>query len=400
MPDESDPQFKERMLTLEERRVVIEENRENRLQVERERELSLAERQAEPKHWTEAFGNPFLVAAAAGILALAGNGLVAFVNNLGELNLAKQKEQSELVLAALGSDDVDKVKENLRLLAEAKLITSVNRRDSILDYLDTLEEGQGPGGLVQTTPVAMPTTLGVANQFVSARRDILYQRALEEGRSPIALVGDGWLNYPLILKDIGDQLSEDYAVLSLANAGNCIEAALARDTEVPPEVEFVLISAGLCELFGEDGVAAVVADPSAGDSPLVGAAERKLGSVEAKLEIMIDSLIVAVPDAQIAIHGYDYLPPIQPDHSLGKQLAARGYQGGAATDISRQIIDEFNKIVFALAAERPRVSFIDLRGSLSNQEWYDQLFPTNEGFKKLADAVKTQILQSARAASD
>lgn len=52
------------------------------------------------------------------------------------------------------------------------------------------------------------------------------------------------------------------------------------------------------------------------------------------------------------------------------------------------------------STERPRVSFIDLRGSLSNQEWYDQLFPTNEGFKKLADAVKTHILQSARAASD
>jgi len=393
MPDESDPQLKERMLTLEERRVVVEENRENRLQVERDRELSLAERQAEPKHWTDAFGNPFLVAAVAGILALAGNGLVAFVNNVGELNLAKQTEQSELVLAALGSDDVDKVKENLRLLAEAKLITSADRRDSILDYLETLEEGQGPGGLVQTTRAAMPNTLGVVNQFVSARRDILYQRALEEGRTPIALVGDGWLNYPLILNDIGDQLSEDYAVLSLANAGNCIEAALARDIEVPPEVEFVLISAGLCELFGDDGVAAVVADPSAGDSPLAGAAERKLGSVEAKLEILIDSLIIDAPDSQIAIHGYDYLPPIQPYHSLGKQLAARGYQGAAATEISRQIIDEFNEIVSALAAERPRVSFIDLRGSLSNQEWYDQLFPTNEGFKKLSDAVKMQILR-------
>jgi len=240
----------------------------------------------------------------------------------------------------------------------------------------------------------MPSAVGVANQISSARRNILYQSALEKGRIPIALVGDGWLNYPLILKDIGDQLSEDFAVFSLANAGDCIEPTLTQDREVPPDVEVVLVSAGLCELFGEDGVAAAIAAPLGGNSPLQGAAQRKFGEVEAKLEIMIDSLLLDVSNAQIAVHGYDYLPPIQSSHPLGKQLAARGYQGAVATDIAKQIIDEFNEIVSTLAMERKRVTFIDLRGNLSNQEWHDQLFPTNAGFKKLSDAIKQQLVRS------
>ncbi|MFY0732960.1 hypothetical protein [Aurantimonas sp. NFXS3] len=399
MPDQNDPQLKQRMMAIEERRVAIEEKREHRLQAERERELGLAERQAQPKHWAEAFGNPFLVAVVAGILALAGNGLVAFVNNIGELDLATRKEQSDLVLAALGTEEVDKVKQNLRLLAEAKLITSDDRRNSILQYLNTLEEGQGPGGLGQSVSRETPSGLGFL-QHIQQMKSLRYQRALDKGRMAIGVVGDGWLNYPLLLKDIGDQLSEEFAVFRQDNAGECIESLLFREVPLPSDLEFVLVSAGLCELFGENGIVASVAPPVAGESPLQEAANRKFGALAANLAIIVDGLMLEAPNAQFALHGYDYLPSIVPSHPLASELAARGYQGAGANDLSRRLIDEFNDIAAALAVERSRLTFVDLRGTLDPEDWYDQLFPSNAGFKKITETIRKRIDKRTGATSD
>ena len=103
----------------------------------------------------------------------------------------------------------------------------------------------------------------------------------------------------------------------------------------------------------------------------------------------------------IVVHGYDYaipdgrgwaggLGPL-PGPWLDPSLTRKGYdkQADAAVrrDIVRQLIDAFNEMLKSLAATVPDLHHVDLRGSLADSEWGNELHPSEAGYEKVATRI-------------
>ena len=71
--------------------------------------------------------------------------------------------------------------------------------------------------------VAPPTGGSVSDAFTSRRQEI-YRRKIAAGWKGLRFVseGDSWFQYPLVLRDIIDWLSDDYAILDFAAAGDTL----------------------------------------------------------------------------------------------------------------------------------------------------------------------------------
>jgi hypothetical protein len=115
---------------------------------------------------------------------------------------------------------------------------------------------------------------------------------------------------------------------------------------------------------------------------------------------------------RILIHGYDYPVPdgrgyaggfwVLPGPWLEPQFRGRGYQALAeSTDLMVTLIDRFNDMVSSVASERAlaHVHYVDLRRTLSadltgnryRKAWANELHPTGDGFKRVAEKFDQAI---------
>jgi lysophospholipase L1-like esterase len=114
------------------------------------------------------------------------------------------------------------------------------------------------------------------------------------------------------------------------------------------------------------------------------------------------------PGTPIFLHGYDYAIPtgkgvirIPPGWTfvgpwLRPAFAAKRISLELATGIVRQLTNEFNEMQIELADSLPDVHHIDLRGTLTADDWSDELHPTPTGFGKVAERFKSAILSKVQ----
>jgi metacaspase-1 len=85
---------------------------------------------------------------------------------------------------------------------------------------------------VNETKVELPRNRGILgltikslNDRANHRRLAAYKARMESGWKSVKLLaeGDSWFLYPILLKDIIDNLSADYAIYSMAAAGDTLE---------------------------------------------------------------------------------------------------------------------------------------------------------------------------------
>src|SRR5262245_2611461 len=141
-------------------------------------------------------------------------------------------------------------------------------RDEDLDTLDELENcftlRKGPAPVPFAAPVAFKATavvnareplesdaaLPLANALSRARRLIQYRfRRRFGGPGPVLVAeGDSWFEFPILLDDVLDHLMREFAVLSLAAAGDLL-SDMAADDEFSEAIategaDFFLLSGG------------------------------------------------------------------------------------------------------------------------------------------------------------
>lgn len=107
----------------------------------------------------------------------------------------------------------------------------------------------------------------------------------------------------------------------------------------------------------------------------------------------------------IVLHGYDYaipdgrgwaggLGPL-PGPWLDPSLTRKGYdkQDDAVVrrEIVRQLIDAFNDMLARVAGAIENVHHVDLRGTLKDAEWGNELHPTGSGFEKVAAVIESRL---------
>ena len=248
--------------------------------------------------------------------------------------------------------------------------------------------------------------------------------------------GDSWFQFPILVDEILDHLSDKYAILSLAAAGDTAENMVDGPEESggreyminlrrqKEHVRAFLFSAAGNDIIGED--------PNTGKSALfdiINDFDSTLTSIDAfinstVLNERLDSLrqaytrvitdVRAEPGLQnlpIIVHGYDYtfpyphfeIDPRNPIHAannewLGEPLDKRHFptatqaQRDLRRNIVKRLIDHLYVMLNDLAQAHNQVWVVDCRGAMSEvTDWIDEIHGTDEGFAKVTARFRNTL---------
>ena len=216
--------------------------------------------------------------------------------------------------------------------------------------------------------------------------------------------GDSWFQFPFLLKDVIDWLSDDYAIWSLDAAGDTL-ANMAATGNIMQIIDVIqeekphvfLISGGGNDMFA-NGVF----------SELLNTYQKKL-TPEQYFNANFDTFISKImhlyselfaklsnhfPNLKIVCHGYDYIiPRTSIGIFMGNTMQEKGIRDG---DLQRQImkiaIDRLNEAQIQLVRKFPnRVFHVDCRTAVNTNNWFDEIHLNNYGFESVANRFKKVI---------
>ena len=244
-----------------------------------------------------------------------------------------------------------------------------------------------------------------ANWFARMNRKSKFQKKIADGYDGPVIVseGDSWFQYPIRLKDTIDHLMGRYAIYSLGAAGDLLKRMADKQEYLAALQEtganILLLSGG-----GNDLVAggALASHLEAFDTDL-SPAEYLRPSFQALLDDalkhygrMFQQVRRHFPHVTILCHGYDYPVPNK-DRWLGKPMEKRGIlDKSLQMAIAAEMMDQFNQRLKRLAKSQRHVTYIDCRGVVGNNRWFDGLHPTGKGYGDVADKFHREIKRVAR----
>lgn len=272
------------------------------------------------------------------------------------------------------------------------------------------------------------------NGISRARRKAAFNLGLGSypKRKVILSEGDSWFQFPLLIDDVIDHLSQTHLVRSLDAAGDTLDNMLIRepeflrtlvslDAELRPQgrkVEALLLSAAGNDVIGEDASGRPVlfgllreyrAGKSAAWHVEPKALRRTLDFIEAGYRKAIGEVraIQEFRRLPIFIHGYDYaIPggfpgdPRNPIYAaqnkwLGGPLTARKIQDlTLQREIVRHLIDQLYERMHAIAGDavQSHVHVVDCRGAVGHlTRWNDEIHPTSDGYATVANLFRGKL---------
>jgi hypothetical protein len=153
-----------------------------------EREKFEAEQNDKKRNW---WTSPLLVTVAVGVFGLLGNAAALFINGAEQLQLAREKQQGDLVLELIKTGNTELAKQNLLLLANTGLLddkTAAKIQNALLHQglspalpAAAGQSAQLAAGHVVYIQYAEPAAEGAVTQLQSdlARREF-YAPAIEK----------------------------------------------------------------------------------------------------------------------------------------------------------------------------------------------------------------------------
>ncbi len=248
-------------------------------------------------------------------------------------------------------------------------------------------------------------TLNIANNWSRRSRHRRYRQALKRNPDWVKIVseGDSWFQYPdPRVRDIIDHLLKYHAIYSLGAGGDKLEAYFlegeylqALRTEQP---RILLLSGGGNDFLGEQFLQYLhLQAPEKPEGTEPGRFFKpnfleKLDDLKKIYQQIFEQTPQIVAGIQVIVHGYDHIiPGDDPDKGwIGRYLLAAGIdRPGDRKAITDWAIDRFNMVLQEAAQPYDHVHYIDLRGTVPDQLWWDEIHPSSQGFL----AVSTKIQQ-------
>lgn len=253
------------------------------------------------------------------------------------------------------------------------------------------------------------TTLGFVSGWSNFWRNRRYRKMAR--RYPelptVVCEGDSWFQHPL-LRDIIDAVNQVYPTKSIATAGDTIEnyvqqGAFAKTVEdVQPR--FFLLSGGGNDVVGEElegFLRTEFSEAEPGTQP-----ERYFNE---QLEVVLnrtidlyrtifDRLLEFDSSLHVLVHGYDYSRPDAPGER-GGWIGPFFDKVGITNALDRKtaaayLIDTFNqRLADLVTSYSESVHFIDVRTTVPDGEWDDEIHPDDEGFGKVARLFLQQMAE-------
>lgn len=245
------------------------------------------------------------------------------------------------------------------------------------------------------------------NKIETFTRRRLYNKLKKTDRVRMVAEGDSWFQYPLLVQDILDQLYRLYAIRSYADAGDTFENyVMDREyvTAIRKEkASFFLLSGGGNDILGAQFMNSLRSNPDPGDNTpkryLNEQFFNKLDNLEIWYRDVFAQLTQLYPGLHILTHSYDYIIPADTTQHpkmvswLGKYMIEKNIQPQQEREtLIRYMVDTFNERLEKVVKEFPdHVSYINVRGLVDRNSWFDEIHPTNAGFKLVADRFVTEI---------
>lgn len=252
--------------------------------------------------------------------------------------------------------------------------------------------------------------INLANSWARKKRLKLYRKKIAASPQAPRLMseGDSWFQHPHPkVLDIIDHLMNHYPIYCIGAAGDTVrnmfrEAEFLDIFRTEKPVIF-LLSGGGNDILGESFRTYLnnITDPlPPGENP-----ERFLKDTLLKELDTIGNIYKALfkrmenENLHFIVHGYDYVIPL---NDLKKGWLGRYMLEKEITDpkdhkaIVSWMIDRFNEKIAAVANDFPKVHYIDLRNTVREDHWYDEIHPSSDGYQDLAlkyHAVIDKILK-------
>ena len=235
--------------------------------------------------------------------------------------------------------------------------------------------------------------LRVANGLVHRKRLRRYRRIVREFPDRVRVVseGDSWFQHPMV-EDTIDHLFNHVAIYCLSAAGDEFRDMFLENGYLPAldaqDSDILLLSGGGNDLLGHLGD--YLNDYTPGTDPRRLINDEFFKKVRDMMNIyaaLFTSVEKKRRGARVLVHGYDYVIPGvgKKGKWLGRPMSTKGIDGPKERrDVIRFVIDEFCGALIKLTCNHPNAEFVDVRTSVSDLQWYDEIHPDSNGFQQVA----------------
>jgi len=279
------------------------------------------------------------------------------------------------------------------------LIVDNNTSDAFAPALAFNPETVDVGDLVPGVRYRGSMFLKLFNNWARQKRQKSFHKKILNGyQGPIIVSeGDSWFQYPVILDDVIDCLSREFAVYSLGAAADTLQGMLKQNEFIDAirdvNADIFLLSGGGNDMFGKSRLSSYVREFEPGlppDQYLLPAFDGFLNDVMALYQQLLQRLRTDAPHVQVFCHAYDLAIP-DGQQWLGKPLAAKGIvDKQIQSRIVAQVFERFSDALQILVKRHENVHFVNTTGAVKNR-WHDELHPTNAGFKDVSSIFATAI---------
>lgn len=287
--------------------------------------------------------------------------------------------------------------------------------------------------LISEEDQQIESAMKIGNTLSRWRRARRFGKRLHDGdQSPVLVSeGDSWFQFPFIIREVIDQLQDDYLIWSVGAAGDTaanmvfgperkyhteyMRALLAQKDRV----KGFLFSAAGNDIIGEDPVTHnaslydIIKDYNGNPDDVIGHINlsvlgKKLHDLKTAYQTVITNIRSenGLENLPIIIHGYDYVfpypygdddmrdPPYASQNEwLGEPLARRNIRDNLlGRKIIHCMIDELYDMLNDLAGDSSEtgVWVVDCRGAMPDlKDWNDEIHGTSDGFAKVAERFKS-----------
>lgn len=233
-------------------------------------------------------------------------------------------------------------------------------------------------------------------------------------KRPILLAeGDSWFAFPT-RRNVIDHIRsmERVSLLNMASNGDeavemlgAKQKARMRRRLEEFEVGALLFSAGGNDVVGRDLVTLLqpVSDPTDWEACVRKRAyRRKLRMIRGAYEDLVDLRDQLRPSCVILAHGYDFPYPSEVGVRLGGVTISGPWMkpfmdAVGLTDpdaqhaLARHLLTGFNELLESFQEREERFIYIDSTGTLGRDEWGDEIHPTADGFRKIAECFRAPL---------
>jgi hypothetical protein len=263
---------------------------------------------------------------------------------------------------------------------------------------------------VELAARASATMLGMdAARIVRDGQGRIGQARVESGASAITILaeGDSWFNLPILFpKTLIDILGRSIPVVNIAHWGDELAQMIDAGEYLPHlargDITHFLFSGAGNDILGGGQLHRFLrlfdidhrTPDDAGYYPTP-AFYDALDRVETLFRQLSRTVLKISPRTKLVLHGYDYAIPTVDGPFLGRSMERQGLDPVAKGDLCRAIIrfmvETFNRRLDRLSRELSNVTYVNFVGTLSPNDWFDELHAREAGAVKLARKLADQL---------